>query len=436
MKLLNKTNIYFFGVSSIIFCLGAILFYFLFQITIDNGINRKLQERKKYNLKQLARSDSMMLLFQRYTDVFSIKPVGRITSEKETLSDTLIYDSIDGQFIKYRQLSFTKKVNNRNYSIQVRRAVLDHTEILKSVFILEGLLFVAFIIVLTLVNNQLSRSIWKPFYFLVDKISNYKVDLAQSMVLPRDSIDEFNELSAAIEKMSVKINDEFNILKEFTENASHEIQTPLAIIKGKLEILLQSPAMSMDQMDLINSTSVAANRLAKLNEALIILSKIENRQFHEVCDVHVNNNIDRILASLDELIKIKSISVKRKYDGILIVKMHPYLAEMLLENLIINAIKHNTTPGSIVITTQFGKLEITNSGAYGVRNVEKLFHRFAKSNPSSQSLGLGLSIVKAICDTYQFKINYSVENEYHSMTLTFMDETMDGEKGDFSVKAP
>src|SRR5579872_4839 len=151
MKLLNKTNIYFLGVSLIIFSLGGILFYLLFQITIDNGINKKLHERKEYNVKQIARSDSMMLLFQKYTDVLSIKPVKNISSGKEILSDTLIYDSIDNHFVQYRQLSFYKQVNNHNYFIQVRRAVLDHTSLLKDVFILEGILFLAFITVLTIV---------------------------------------------------------------------------------------------------------------------------------------------------------------------------------------------------------------------------------------------------------------------------------------------
>jgi signal transduction histidine kinase len=419
MKLLNKTTIYFLGVSFIIFFLGGILFYSLFHITIDRSINAKLHERKEYNLKQLARSDSLMLLFQEYTDVLNIKPVRSITSDEEILSDTLIYDSIDGKLIQYRQLSFYKKVNNRNYFIQVRRAVLDYTSLLKDVFILETILFLAFIIVLTLVNNRVSKKLWKPFYFVLDKINNYKVDLAQSMVLPPSSIKEFSELSAAIEKMSMKINNEFNIQKEFTENASHEIQTPLAIIKNKLEILLQAPGISKEQMDLISSASVAANRLSKLNEALIILSKIENRQFHEVEDVRVNEVVDRIVLGLEELIKIKSIAVEKNYLEELHIKMHPYLAEILIENLIINAIKHNTSPGIIVITTKKGSLEIVNTGVHSSGNVERLFHRFVKSNPKSQSLGLGLSIVKAICDTYSFTINYVMDTGNHKVTVNF-----------------
>ncbi len=419
MKLLNKTNIYFLGVSLIIFSLGGILFYLLFQITIDNGINEKLQERKEYNIKQIARSDSMMLLFQRYTDVLSIKRVKSIISDKELLSDTLIYDSVDRKYVQYRQLSFSKEVNGRNYFIQVRRAILDHTSLLKDVFILESLLFLTFIATLTVVNNQVSKKIWNPFYYVLGKIHNYKIDLAQSLTLPKSSVDEFNELSAAIEKMSTKINNEFNILKEFTENASHEIQTPLAIIKNKLEILLQSPEMTKDQMDLISSASAATNRLSKLNEALIILSKIENRQFHEIEDISVNDSVNQILSSMDELSRIKSISIDRHFHEILYIKMHPYLAEILIENLVINAIKHNTSPGSISITTQHDTLEIANSGNHSSGNVERLFQRFVKSNPKSQSLGLGLSIVKAICDTYSFTVKYHVENGYHRITVVF-----------------
>src|SRR5579872_6386930 len=116
MKLLNKTNIYFLGVSLIIFSLGGILFYLLFQITIDNGINAKLHERKEYNIKQIARSDSLMLLFQKYTDVLSIKPIKKVAEPyKEGLSDTLIFDSVDGKFIQYRQLSFSKQIKGHNY---------------------------------------------------------------------------------------------------------------------------------------------------------------------------------------------------------------------------------------------------------------------------------------------------------------------------------
>lgn len=419
MKLLSKTNIYFLGVSSVIFCLGGIFFYQLFKVIIDNDINNKLHDRKIYNIKQLERSDSV-ILFQDYSaNMVSIKQIPSFVSENETLSDTTIFDRIEGKPLTYRQLSFNAKIKDKAYSIHVRRSIIEHKELIEGVFLLEVLLFVAFVAVLTLVNNKVSKNIWAPFYFILDKINNYKVDLAQSMTLPRNSINEFNELAVAIERMSVKIKNEFNILREFTENASHEIQTPLAIIRNKLEILLQSPELSKEQMDSINSVSVAAKRLSKLNEALIILSKIENRQFHEVENTKLDVLIDESLSHFEELIRIKSISVEKRSQGSPPIKMHPYLAEMLVENLIINAIKHNISPGKILISIRKDELEVSNTGLTEVANTDKLFQRFTKANSRSSSLGLGLSIVKAICDTYLFTITYSAKNGYHKVTVHF-----------------
>lgn len=419
MKLLNKTTIFFIGVSSIIFCLGGILFYQLFKVIIDKDINNKLHDRKIYNLKQLERSDSV-ILFQDYSaNMVSIKQIPSLGGENEILSDTTIFDRIEGKALTYRQLSFHAKIRDKAYAICVRRSIIEHKELIEGVVLLEVLLFVAFVIVLTLVNNKVSKNIWAPFYFVLDKINSYKVDSAQSVSLPRNSIDEFNELSAAFEKMSAKIKDEFNIQKEFTENASHEIQTPLTIIRNKLEILLQSPGLSKEQMDLISSVSIAAKRLSKLNEALIILSKIENRQFHKVENIKIDELIDESLSHFDELIRIKSIAVEKLCSDTVSVKMHPYLAEMLVENLIINAIKHNVSPGKIIISIKKNLLEIANTGPSEVANTEKLFQRFVKTNSNSSSLGLGLSIVKAICDTYLFSIDYSTKNGLHKLAVHF-----------------
>jgi signal transduction histidine kinase len=399
--------------------LGGILFYQLFKVIIDNDINNKLHNRKEYNLKQLERSDSV-ILFQNYSaNMVSIKQIPSFRNETDVFSDTTIYDRIEGKSIRYRQLSFNATIKNKAYAICVRRSMIEHKELIEGVVLLEILLFVAFVIVLTLVNNKVSKNIWAPFYFILDNINNYKVDSAQSVSLPRNSINEFNELSAAIEKMSAKIQNEFNVQKEFTENASHEIQTPLAIISNKLEILLQSPTLTKEQMDMINSASVAAKRLSKLNEALVILSKIENRQFHQVENIEVGKLIEESLARFSELIQIKSIAIEKLDHEHMSIKMHPYLAEMLVENLLINAIKHNISPGKILISIKNDTLEIANTGATPALGTEKLFQRFVKTNSNSNSLGLGLSIVKAICETYLFSVDYSAKNGFHRVAVHF-----------------
>lgn len=419
MKLNDKTNRYFLGVSLVVFTLGGILFYLLFQDIIDRDFNKRLHERKEYYIEVFSQSDSLLHYQQFSANSICIIPVPGFSENTETISDTVIFDRIENKFNRYRQVSFNMKVRDQSYRIQVRRALVERKDIIQGVVILEALLFIAFVVTLSLLNSQLSKTLWKPFYNIVDTINNYKADRPDKLNFEKGSITEFNELASVIAGMTERIHGEFYILKEFTENASHEIQTPLAIVKNKLEILLQSPGLTEDQMELINAASLAATRLSKLNEALLILSRIENRQFHTVEDIPLNERIDRQVKMLEELIGIKGIGIETKYQNDLHFKMNPYLADILLENLIVNSIKHNKPSGLISLAVKGSVFTISNSGERPLRDPAELFNRFIKSNARSQSLGLGLSIVKAICDTYQYPVSYFYSDGTHHISIDF-----------------
>ncbi len=419
MKLNDKTNRYFITASLIVFCAGGILFYFLFQLIIDRDFNQRLHERKEYYIRIFSQSDSLLHYQQFSANSIGIIPVDRIIAGKEVVSDTILFDRIENKFNRYRQVSLGMNVRGEQYKIQVRRALVERKDIIQGVVILEVLLFLSFAVILSLLNNQLSKSLWKPFYAALDKIDHYKAEKGETLEFSRSNIDEFDVLAAAIEKMTSRISQEFHILKEFTENASHEIQTPLAIVKGKLEVLIQSPGLSEDQMDMINTASMAATRLSKLNEALLILSRIENRQFHVVKDINLHETVDRHLNALEELIQIKGIEVIKNYDNPIVFQMNPLLADILFENLIVNAIKHNTAEGSIAVTLRAKQFTISNTGEPPMRDPAQLFQRFVKASSKSHSLGLGLSIVKAILDTYQLRVKYTYGQHVHTMTIDF-----------------
>jgi signal transduction histidine kinase len=419
MNLLNKTNLYFLGVSLIVFTLGGIFFFFLFQVIIDNDLTNKLHERKHYVIKQIAQSDSLLLYQKLSANTLSIKKVDRVLNNTEVISDTVIFDEIENRFINFRQLIFFASSRGNSYNIHIRRALVEQRDLVEGVFLLEFILFLGFVAILTLLNNQLSKSLWKPFYEILDKINSYKLDHATNLTFRKNSTSEFNELASTIEKMSAKINQEFLSQKEFIENASHEIQTPLAIIRNKVEVLLQSPEFSEKQLDSIHAVSLASSRISKINEALLILSRIENRQFHQVEDINVNERMKAHLLSFQELIQMKEIKVEIQFHSNLNTKMNPYLADMLFENLITNAIKHNNPGGSIEVIIHESELIISNPGATPRMAPSKFFGRFVKSNPKSQSLGLGLPIVKAICDTYLIAIHYDFEKNLHKISLKF-----------------
>lgn len=419
VKLLHITNLYLLGVYLVVFFLGGVLFLFLFQRILDDDINRKLHERKDYLVKQMTEPDSLLRYQNFSANTLSIEKTRNHLLQPEVVSDTVLFDEIEHKEIHYRQLVFFVAAGEATYKLHIRRALVEHKDLTKGVFLLEVFLFVAFVAILSFLNDQLSKRIWRPFYAIVDRINNYSVDRAENLSLSRGRIDEFNDLAASIERMSHKINQEFNAQKEFIENASHEIQTPLAIIRNKLEELLQLPELKEHHVQSITKASLAANRLSRLNESLLILSRIENRQFHVVEDMNMNELIDIHLNNFDELIQMKGIRIVRSMEDLVIAKMNPYLAEILIENIITNAIKHNQQNGTIRVTTEKNRIEISNTGSHATTDISSLFKRFAKADHKSSSLGLGLAIVKAICDTYEMEVHYSIDGENHIITVGF-----------------
>jgi len=424
MKLLSKTNFYFFGVALVIYCVGGVFFYLLFETILDRDNYDKLEVRKEYILKQLAKSDSV-LLFQKYSgNLLSIKSLPKAGPAGDVFSDTIIYDQVEEADRPFRQLTYNANVNGKSYQIQLRRPILEDINLIEGDIILVLLLFAAFVLALSLLNRKLSIILWSPFYTILEKINSYKIEKAESIAslkFPPTKIDEFELLSAGIEKLIQRIHKEFKIQKEFIENASHEIQTPLAIIANKLELLLGSPGLPREQMDLVNSSMRAVNRLSKLNESLLIISKIENSQFNMGDELSLNIVIDRILENLDEVTKIKSLKIVRRFKNYILVKMNPLLAEILLENLITNSVKHNIDGGTIRIISEKTLLTIENTGAKPVGDPSKVFNRFVKLNTKSNSIGLGLSIVKSICETYGYNIDYTfvAEDNLHKIQIDF-----------------
>lgn len=409
-------------VSMVVFLLGGILFYLLFKGIIDNHLTYKLRERRHYVEKQLLRTDSV-IFYQKYSaNTLSIAP-SSVNLPTEILSDTAIFDLVERKFIPFRQLTFTASSKGKLYKVQTRRAIIEQREVVAGVVLLEIVLFLALVAILTILNHRLSKRLWRPFYEILDALNDYKLDKPEALELKRNSVTEFNELASCIEKMTSKINHEFNVQKEFIENASHETQTPLAIIKSEMEVLLQSPALSEMQMQSISAAAIAANRLSKLNEALLILARIENRQFHVVEDICINDLLTHSLENFEELMAMKNIKLVNCLQDRLCTKMNRYLAEILVENLVNNAIKHNHSPGVIMVSVENDELLISNVGDRPRSHVDLLFRRFFKANPQSASLGLGLPIVKAICDVYMFSVKYNYEDKFHCVTVGFHNQS-------------
>ena len=260
---------------------------------------------------------------------------------------------------------------------------------------------------------------WSAFYKIIDRLRTFDVNHGEQILFENTEITEFQDLNKAIGSMTNKIQEDFVNLKEYTENTSHEIQTPLAIINLKIESLLQSDNLTESQLKNIITIQESSNRLSKLNKTLIFLTKIDQRQFVQQETINIKELVNKQINYFDEFISYKKINIQKDCKKNILLQMNHELAETLILNLIKNAITHNIEGGKINIKIQNNTLIIENTGLIPSKPTSDFFNRFSKSDSNSNSLGIGLSIVKRICDISDIKIHYIYENELHSIVLFF-----------------
>ena len=418
MRLLNKITLNLLSISLFIFLFGMVAFYYVLREQVDQNINLELEKRQKSINKELDSVHSTTNPTVNLSEKVLITPLDK-PRPVVNFSDTLLFNPDENKYAIYRQLGFVKSIGDQSYFIQIFKPLEETDRLIVRIVMMMNLLIIIIIITLLIANRHSSRQDWKVFYDTINKINNYDVNSFEAFTLKRSDIKEFADLNRGLLTMTERIKNDYLNLKEYIENASHEIQTPLAIINSKMELLMQWGDMKEKQYKIVADAYEASNRLSRLNKTLILLAKIENRQFPESSPVNPAIMINHQLESLEDLIISKKIKVSKRFDNDITIQINPYLAEILLVNLIKNAIRHNITGGDLIIELTKHSLKIANSGPPLQMDPELLFKRFHKASSSPESLGLGLAIVQKICTLYGFKIGYNYMNEMHNMHVEF-----------------
>lgn len=417
MKLLakyNRTNIL---ATIIVFMIGGLCYYFILHYVLlnqlDNDLKIEEQEISDYVRKNGQLPDSVNYQDQKVSFVQTALPATRKISSLDVL------DPAEGEYITTRQLIFPINIVEKNYSVSVSKSQQETEDLIQLIVTITLAMVILLLIVLFIINRFVLNKLWNPFNKTLTELKQFNVNNSSAIKIDKSNINEFNEMNDAVTVMSNRVLKEYETLKSFTENASHEIQTPLAVVNSKLELLMQAENFTEGQMKDIETIHDEIRRLSKLNQSLLLLTKIDNRQFIETREVDIGAIITRHLANYEELIAAKQITLTKNTDDLLKISMNEILAEVLISNLITNAIKHNVEQGSILFSLRGNVLTVQNTGAALNCSPGELFERFKKGWPQSESLGLGLSIVKKICDQYGFSVKYDFTNRLHSISLRF-----------------
>ena len=416
MKLLTRTNIYFLILTLIVFSLGGEVFYQRVRSINRSDANERLEEEKNKVVDYIKLHNSLPLNTISLGDSLAFYPAAGVAEEK--VGHTKVYNAAEKEYEPYQTIVFSVAVNDKFYKAIICRPLLESDDITAAIAQAIAIIATCLIILLLLANFIISKIVWLPFYKALEKIKSFDLTQEKEIDFTQTNIKEFKMLNEVMGSMTKKISSDYCNLKEFTENASHELQTPLAIIQSKLELLIQSDDLTATQMEEVQVVYESAGRLSRLNQALLLLAKIENKQFPELTSVAINDLIKNKLTAFDELLKHKGILVERHLTQISL-QMHPVLADILITNLIGNAIKHNVSSGKMVIDLNGKQLFIKNTGKLLTGSPQNLFERFRKADSASDSLGLGLAIVKEICKLYGYEIKYEYNNGLHSIVVGF-----------------
>ncbi|WP_109699852.1 sensor histidine kinase [Chitinophaga deserti] len=407
MKLLNKTLQYYFWLSIVLLMVAIPVFYFVLQRIVISNIDASLVASKTELIPRL-----------RVMEIHPGTPQPRL-EDGVTLEKAPRQPGGDSLYTtdKYRLLTSYLVINQETYRLQIKSSLADHQRLIGSIIILQSVLLILLLSGLLLINQSLARRIWKPFYQTLRKLRAYKVDDPGPLQLTPSGITEFAELNTAVEQLAERSRQSYLSQKEFAENASHELRTPLAVFQGKLEMLMQTSPLSEQQAMLISELADASHRMARLNKGLLLLTRIQNGQFPETAEVSVRDAARHLLAQYEPQISQQRLSVEEDWLDELKVTMSPNLLEVLLGNLLSNAIRHNVAGGKLVVKGANGALTISNTGQPYPLPEERIYQRFAKNSKDAESMGLGLEIVRKICDLYGFEVKYRWENMLHSFQV-------------------
>src|SRR5690606_21683670 len=322
----------------------------------------------------------------------------------EEFRDTLMFMENEAEYEPVRLLESVFQQDGSFYKIKVVTSMVEEDDLRKELFFSILYLYIGLIIIILLLNSFLQKKAWRPFYKLLGRLEKFSIENDREIKFEKTNIDEFRLLNERVDRLLKKSVESYKSQKEFIENASHELQTPLAISINKLELMAENSNLSEGQMEELGTVLTSLERLIRLNKSLLLLSRIENRQFAEGEKFSWNQLVNQISAEFEDYGVHKEVMIEIEEQGQFDHTGNKDLAGILISNLLRNAIIHSS-PGAVVkIIITSTAIRFENPGTSPLDET-RIFNRF-QGTDSARSTGLGLAIAKAIAEKFGIELTY------------------------------
>lgn len=318
---------------------------------------------------------------------------------------------------RYRALTSYFEVDGNYYRLKVETNVDEADETLFIIGAVTVLFFILLLVGFVLLNRRISKGVWQPFYDTIEKLKTFNLASEENIAFTESDIAEFEELNSKLHALIEKNIAVYRKQRQFVENASHELQTPVALLRSKLDLVLQSESLTEEQVSLVAKLMPPLSRLTRLNKNLLLLAKLENRQFPEHGHIRLDALIEENIELFEDYFTEKGIHIQTNLLPFEI-DTNRLLLEALLGNLISNAVNYSDAGSIINISLRDGILTFSNPGTAPL-NQDTVFDRFGRSSQETGNVGLGLAIVKEIGDQNHWSVRYAYEHDRHVFSIAF-----------------
>ena len=304
------------------------------------------------------------------------------------------------------------------YELQVATPTFEKTDLFQSILWWVVALYVVLLLITLGVTMLIFYGSMRPMYAMLQWLDSYKPGAKPSPVPVSADVKEFARLGRALQGAVDRSEELVERQSQFIGNASHELQTPLAIIGNRVEWLLDGGNLTDEQAAELFKIQSTLGRAVRLNKTLLLLTKIENGKFPDSVEVDVARLVQDSVEMYSEIYASRQMTVRVDIEDDVKVEMNESLATTLVSNLIKNMYVHSAEGSSGSVTINSGRLIIENDGEQALDG-ERIFDRFYQGPKSKGSMGLGLPLVAAVCRTYSLGINYQFKQDRHCFTVDF-----------------
>lgn len=421
MKLLSYTYRKLALLLFLLMAVWGVLFYYAIIDEVVDETDDTLENYGEILMESALHDPSILETEGSLMSFYKFTPISEEEGRhyRQVFYDATVYIELEDEDEPVRVMCTAFRMpDGQYYELKLMISNLERDDMVEAMLWYLGALFLLFLICTSIGIQLVLKGVFRPLHRLLDWLHCIQPGKEVPPLDNPTKIREFRQLSDAALDMGNRSYKAYEEQKQFIENASHELQTPLAIVRGKVELLAESEGMTEQQMEQLDEIYATLGRAVKLNKSLLLLSRIENGQYTEMEDVSVDEILDELLPDLMDIYEHKQVRlIRKREEQPFIIRCNHSLAQILVSNLVKNSLLHNREGGELQVLTTPTSLVIKNTGDVPLDG-EKLFRRFYHGmDGKKDSTGLGLAIARSIALSSSLKLTYEWQDGMHTFRL-------------------